>query len=141
MEGMVSTDTHLMYDEQGGEGCVVILHIKRNSFAVELLKIIITREVDEYKLANIGKETYEEIVIIKSAAMIATHEQAITRFMLKSTFGLPRDPIKGLQFAPEFLVSLHYDVAMGDTALPTDDTTSPTKELVPRIYPGDAYSS
>lgn len=89
-----------MDDEQGREGRMVITDVKGNSFVVEPLERRSPGVVDEHKLANIGEETYEEII---SNVMVHTHEQAIARFILGKTAGLKRDPIMGLQDGPPCL--------------------------------------
>ena len=113
---MESTDPHLVDNEQGREWRMAIIDVKGNSLAVELPKIRVIRVVDENELADlhtvntwckakksqthIRKETYEENVFVEEGVVVATHKQAVARFMLGMTFDLRREPTTPPEVGP-----------------------------------------
>ena len=109
-----------MEDEYRREGCIAIGIVKGDGFTMELPKLGMLGVVDEHKLANlvlmntrlqaktnqthVGNETYEEQILIKTAAVDGTHTQTIAWFVSGVIFGLPRDPSAVFEVGPLCLI-------------------------------------
>jgi len=59
LEGVMSPDTHLMYDEYGREGRVGIRDVEGDGFTMERPKNGMIRVVDKYEFLNIWTVTDE----------------------------------------------------------------------------------
>jgi hypothetical protein len=84
--------------------------------------------------------------------MVTAHKEAIAQLMLGIMFGLRRDPTTGLVFGPLCLTStsgrvkyvlcsqghaLHSGLLESNAnVVPTDDTATPSKKLVPGVDSG-----
>ena len=113
---MESAHAHLVDDEQGGEGRVLILDVESDGHTIEFLEVGSFTEVDEHKFAGLatvntrsntpqiatylGHISYEEKVTIEIMVVVIAHEQAVAWFMPRIILRLWRQIIALLEVIP-----------------------------------------